>query len=160
MSVKPIPDEFHTVTPHLVVRDAVQAITFYERAFGAREVRRHMYPDGKKVMHAQLRFGNSPLLLTEENLEWGVHSPLSLKGTPITLHLYVEDVDARFEQAVKAGATVKMPLMDAFWGDRYGQVTDPYGHVWSLAMHVEDLTEAQIQERGKAFFSGMKHKQG
>ncbi len=151
---KQIPDGFNTITPHLVVEDAERAIEFYKRAFGAHEVTRHKTPDGSRVMHAQLKVGNSMLMLAGEFPPMCL-SPKSRGGTSVNLHLYVENVDAAFDRAVKAGCQVKMPLMDQFWGDRYGQVEDPFGHVWSLATHKQDLTEAQIAENAKAAFAKM-----
>ena len=151
--VKHIPEGFHTLTPHLVVRDASQAIEFYQRAFGAR-VRSVMHgPDGKSVMHAELRIRDSILMLVDELPAWNVLSPLSLGGTGVTIHMYVEDVDAAFQQAVSAGATVGMPLMDTFLGDRYDKLADPFGHQWSLASRKEDLSPEDIKKRGEAFFA-------
>jgi len=151
---KAIPDGFNTLTPHIIVQDAAQAIEFYKKAFGAHEMGRHMSPDGKAVMHAQLKVGNSMLMLASEFPPMCV-SPKARGGTSVTLHLYVENADAAFDRAVQAGCTVKMPLADQFWGDRYGQVEDPYGHQWSIGTHKLDLTEAQFAERAKAAFSKM-----
>ena len=154
---KPIPDGFHTITPHLIVSDAAKAIEFYKKAFGAREHDRFMTPDGKGVMHAQLEIGNSMLMLGNE---FPPHclSPKSRGGTSVTLSLYVENADASFDRAVKAGCTVKMPMMDQFWGDCYGQVEDPFGHQWSFATHKQDLTHDQIAANAKAFFANMAKK--
>ena len=158
---KPIPDGFHAVTPHLVVREAAKAIEFYKKAFGAEEIARMPGPDGKFVMHAELRIGDSIVMLGDEfpQMQRWV-SPQQLKGTSIALHLYVKDVDQAFKRAVAAGATVSMPVMDAFWGDRYGRVTDPFGHEWSLATHKQDLTPEQIAKGAEAFFAnvGQEHK--
>ena len=151
--VKAIPEGFHTLTPHLVVRDAAQAIEFYQRAFGAEVCGVHHMPDGKTVMHALLKIGDSFLMLNDEFPSNKVLSPQSIGGTGTTIHVYVEDVDALFHQAVSAGATETMPLMDAFWGDRYGQLEDPFGHRWSLATHKEDLSKEEIQKRGQAAFA-------
>lgn len=151
---KAIPDGFNTLTPHIIVQDAAQAIEFYKKAFGAQETGRHMSPDGKAVMHAQLKVGNSMLMVANEFPPMCV-SPKARGGTSVTLHLYVENADATFDRAVKAGCTVKMPISDQFWGDRYGQVEDPYGHLWSIGTHKQDLTEAQIAERAKAAFAKM-----
>ena len=135
--VKPIPEGFHTLTPQLVVRDASQAIEFHKRAFGA-EVRSISHgPDGKSVMHAEVKIRDSILMLVDEFPAWNTLSPLSLGGTGVTIHMYVEDADAAFKQAVSAGATVGMPLTDAFWGDRYGKLVDPFGHQWSLVSRAE-----------------------
>ncbi|GGC68263.1 VOC family protein [Undibacterium terreum] len=143
--VKPIPEGMHSLTPHLVCDDAAKAIEFYKKAFNAVELMRLPTPDGK-LMHAAVRIGDSTLMLVDEFPEWGSLGPKALKGTPITLHMYVEDVDASFAQAVAAGATAKMPPADMFWGDRYGLVIDPFGHQWSIATHTRDLTPEQIQE--------------
>ena len=155
---KPIPDGFHTLTPHLVVSDAAKAIEFYQKAFGAKEAERMMTPDNKAVMHAQIKIGNSVLMLGSE---FPPHclSPKSRGGTSVTLHIYVENADAAFDRAVKAGCNAKMPMSDQFWGDRYGQVEDPFGHVWSIATHTQDLTKEQIAEKAKAFFANMPKKQ-
>jgi PhnB protein len=143
--VKPIPEGMHTVTPHLVCAGAADAIGFYVKAFGAVELGRMPGPDGK-LMHAQVKIGDSVLMLVDEMPEWGALGPKALKGTPVTIHLYVKDVDAAFALAVAAGATAKMPPAEMFWGDRYGQVEDPFGHRWSIATHTRDLTDAQIRE--------------
>jgi len=143
-SVKPVPEGFHTLTPHLVCAGAADAIAFYQRAFGAEEVMRIPGPGGM-LMHAEVRIGNSMVMLGEEAPQWGALGPVTLKGTPVTLHLYVPDVDAAMARAVAAGATVTMPAADMFWGDRYGQVQDPFGHRWSMATHLQDLTIEQIQ---------------
>lgn len=133
-----IPVGFHTLTPHLNVRGADDAITFYFQAFNATLIGNPMRsPDGKAVMHAQLRLGDSMLMLNDEFPEWGCLGPKALNGSPVTLHLYVEDVDALWKQAVDAGCSVVMPLENTFWGDRYGQLLDPYGHRWSLASKLE-----------------------
>ncbi len=152
--VNPIPEGFHTITPHLVVRDGDAAITFYKRAFGAEELTRMTGPDGESVMHAELRIGDSVLFLCGECPEMGARSPQSIGGTPVTLHLYVESVDRAYARAVEAGATAVMPPQDQFWGDRYGKVTDPFGHHWSLATHIEDVTPRQCAERAAKLFGG------
>ena len=139
--VKPIPEGFHTITPYLCVRNAGQAIEFYKKAFGAEEMYRMPGPDGKSIMHAELRIGDSPLMISEEMPQadhWG--SPQQLNGTAVCLHLYVEDVDKSYQRAVDAGATATMPVMDAFWGDRFGKLTDPFGHERSIATHKQDVT--------------------
>jgi uncharacterized glyoxalase superfamily protein PhnB len=141
----------HRVTPHLTVRNGAEMIEFYKKAFGAVELGRAPGPDGKSIMHATLKIGDSMLFLNDEFPEMGAISPVSLKGSPVTIHLMVEDADKQFAQALAAGAQVVMPLADQFWGDRYGIVKDPSGHMWSIAHHVEDLTPEQIKERmGKA----------
>ena len=152
MAAKRVPDGFHRVTPHLVVRNAAGLIEFYKKAFGAVELGRAPGPDGKSIMHAAIRIGDSIVFLNDEFPDMGAVSPLAGKGTPVTLHLYVEDADKQFQQALAAGAEVVMPLADQFWGDRYGIVRDPSGHQWSIGSHMEDLTPDQIKERmGKAF---------
>jgi PhnB protein len=142
--VQAVPQGFHTLTPHLIVRDADQAIEFYKKAFGA-EVLGGIArtPDGK-VMHALLRIGNSNLMLNDEMPQYGALSPLSGGSSSITIHIYTQNVDAAFERATAAGAQVNMPLMDQFWGDRYGLVTDPYGHKWSLAAHIKNLSPEEM----------------
>lgn len=148
-TVKPIPDDMHTLTPHLVCTGAAAAIDFYVKAFNAVELARLPAPNGK-LMHAMVKIGDSPLMLFDEVPEWGSRSPQTLKGTPVILHMYVNDVDAAMAQAVAAGATQTMPATDMFWGDRYGQVTDPFGHQWSLATHVRDVSPEEMQaEMGK-----------
>ncbi len=153
--IKPIPEGFHTLTPNLVVRDAPRAIEFYKKAFGAKE-RGVMYdPEGKSIIHAELKFGDSILMLNEEFPPMKVLSPQSIGGSSVTIHMYVEDVDGIFEKAVSAGAAVKMPLMDAFWGDRYGVLVDPFGHQWSLATHKKDLSREEMEKAAKAAFAEM-----
>jgi len=142
--VKAVPRGFHTLTPHLTVRDADKALEFYKNALGAEVLHVARMPDGK-VMHAGLRLGDSMLMLNEEFPEYGGLSPLSVGGTGVTIHIYTEDVDAAFNRALSAGAEVKMPLMDQFWGDRYGIVADPFGHKWSLAAHVKDMSPEEMQ---------------
>ena len=141
--VKPVPDGMRTITPHLVCDGAAQAIDFYVKAFGAVELSRLPGPGGK-LMHAMVRIGDSMLMLVDEFPEMGAKGPKALDGSPVTIHLYVEDVDAAFARAVAAGATVRMPLADMFWGDRYGQVQDPFGHLWSMATHQRDMTPEQM----------------
>lgn len=144
-NVQAVPRGFHTLTPHLVVRNADQAIEFYKKAFGAQlqgDIARG--PDGK-VMHAQLRIGDSNLMLNDEMPEYGALSPLSGGSSSVTIHIYTDNVDAAFQRATAAGAKVGMPLMDQFWGDRYGTVTDPFGHKWSLAAHVKDLSPEEMK---------------
>ena len=149
---KPIPAGYHSVTPAIVVRDAAAAIDFYKKAFGAEEIDRMPGPDGS-IMHAEIRIGDSILMLGEENEQWGTKSPLSLNGVHGSLHIYVEDADAAFNRALKAGATVRYPLEDAFWGDRYGKVTDPFGHEWGLATRVKDMTKAEMEKAGKEWMA-------
>ncbi len=137
--VKAVPPGFHTLTPHLVVRNAEQALEFYKNAFGAEVLHVAHMPDGK-VMHASLRIGDSMLMLNDELPDYGTLSPLSTGGSAVTIHIYTENVDAAFNRALSAGAQVKMPLADQFWGDRYGVVADPFGHKWSLGAHIKDMS--------------------
>ncbi|UTW13183.1 VOC family protein [Marinobacterium rhizophilum] len=151
MSVKAIPEGFHTATPYLAIKGASDAIEFYKKAFGATERFRLDMPDGG-VGHAEILIGDSPIMLSDECGESHFHSPATLGGSSFGVHLYVEDVDARFAQAIAAGATELSPVKDQFYGDRLGSLKDPYGHVWFLSTHIEDLSEAQIAERAKAMF--------
>jgi uncharacterized glyoxalase superfamily protein PhnB len=143
-ATNPIPEGMHTVTPHLICAGASEAIEFYKHAFGATELSRMPGSDGK-VMHASIRIGDSVLMLNDEMPEWGSFGAKHFRGSPVTIHLYVENADALFEQAVRAGAKVTMPLADMFWGDRYGKVEDPFGHQWSIATHVRDVTPDEMQ---------------
>ena len=142
-TVQPIPPGMHALTPHIVCRGAAAAIDFYVKAFGAVDLARLPGPDGRLV-HAMIRIGDSPLFLMDEFTEWGSLGPQSLKGSPVVLHLYVADADATYAQAVAAGAKPVMPLADMFWGDRYGQVEDPFGHRWSIATHLRDATPEEL----------------
>jgi PhnB protein len=142
-TIQPIPPGMTAVTPHLVCRGAAEAIDFYVKAFGAVEQGRLPGPDGR-LMHAQITIGNAPLMLVDEFPECGVTGPLAFKGSPVTIHLYVEDVDSTVAQAVAAGARITMPVQDMFWGDRYGCLEDPFGHKWSVATHVRDVTRDEI----------------
>ena len=153
-NVNPIPDGYHTVTPHIIVKDAAKAIDFYTKAFGATENFRMPGPDGKSVMHAEIKIGNSHVMLAEENPDWQCKGPTLLGGTPVTIHLYVNDADAAFKKAVDAGAEATMPVDTMFWGDRYGKVTDPFGHVWSVATHIEDVPPEEMGKRMEAMFAG------
>lgn len=148
-NAKPIPEGVHTVTPHLVCAGAAEAIEFYKKAFNAVEIHRIPGPGGK-LMHGAIRIGDSMVMLADEFPEWGSKGPKTLGGTAVTIHLYVEDVDAVFAQAVSAGATPAMPVADMFWGDRYGMLIDPFGHSWSVATHVKDLTTEEMIEASKA----------
>ena len=155
-AVKPIPDGYATVTAHLVVRNAGQAIEYYKKAFGAVERSKDYYPDGKSVMHGEVTIGNSIVMLTDEMpqmRDW--LSPAFLNGTTVGLHIYTEDVDAMYRRAVEAGGKPTMPPMDAFWGDRYGRVTDPFGHVWSIATRTRNMTPEQIKKEAAEFFAQM-----
>jgi PhnB protein len=144
MSVKPVPDGYHTLTPFLTVRDAARAIEFYKAAFGATERGVMKGPDGK-IMHAELKIGDSIIMLSDEFPEFGALSPLTSGGSGMGLHIYVDGVDAAFDLAVKAGAEVEMPVMDQFWGDRYGKLKDPFGHKWSIATHTKDLSMDEMK---------------
>jgi PhnB protein len=142
-TVQPIPPGMTSITPHLVCRGAAEAIDFYTKAFEAVEQARLPGPDGR-LMHALLKIGNAALMLVDEYPEQGAVSPLTLKGTPVTIHLYVEDVDATVARAVAAGAQVTMPVADMFWGDRYGILKDPFGHQWSVATHIRDVSPEEL----------------
>jgi uncharacterized glyoxalase superfamily protein PhnB len=144
-AARPIPEGFHSVTPHLVCEGAAEAITFYQQAFGAVEVDRMPGPGGK-IMHATVRIGDSLVMLCDAFPEFGSRGPLALQGSPVVIHLYVPDADAVWERALAAGAKPIMPLDDAFWGDRYGQLADPFGHRWSIATHLRDMTPQEIQD--------------
>jgi PhnB protein len=146
--VKPVEEGMHTITAHLVCANCSEAIAFYKKAFGAEEISRTHMPDGK-IGHAMLRIGDSPLFLADEFPDYGSHSPLSLKGSPVTIHLSVPNVDQVWERAKAAGATVRMELADMFWGDRYGQLDDPFGHRWSLATHIRDVSPEELEEAMK-----------
>ena len=144
-AVKPIPDGMHSLTPHLICAGAADAITFYVKAFNAVELTRLPGSQGK-LMHAIVRIGDSALMLVDENTQWGRLGPKSLKGSPVTVHLFVKNVDATVAQAVAAGAKITMPITDMFWGDRYAQLEDPFGHRWSVATHTRDLSPEEIQQ--------------
>ncbi len=148
-NVKPIPDGYHTVTPYLIVRGAAKALEFYEKAFGAEVVFR-LDMGGGKVGHAEIRIGDSMIILADEHPEMGYKSPEAYGGTPTGICLYVEDVDARAKQAIAAGAKVLRPVQDQFYGDRSGTFSDPFGHVWTIATHKEDLTPEEIGKRAAA----------
>ena len=149
MSVKPIPEGYHSVTPYLIVRGGAAAIDFYSKAFGAVELFRFPAPDGK-VGHAEIKIGDSPIMLADEYPDMGYHSPLSIGGSAVSLMIYVEDVDSVFNRAVEAGATVKEALQDKFYGDRNGTVVDPFGHIWHIATHKEDVSPDEMERRAKA----------
>jgi uncharacterized glyoxalase superfamily protein PhnB len=151
--VSKIPPGMHAVTPHIVCAGAADAIEFYKKAFGAEESARMPGPDGK-LMHAAIRIGDSTVMLVDENPQWGMLGPKALNGTPVTMHLYVDDVDKFAATAEKAGAKVVMPVADMFWGDRYGVLEDPFGHRWSVATHVRDMTPEQMQKAMQEMCSG------
>jgi PhnB protein len=146
MPVKPIPDGYHTATPYLIIRGAAEALDFYRRAFGATELLRVPMPGGK-IGHAEIKIGDSIIMLADEAPEMDARSPQALGGTPVGIMLYVEDVDSRFPQAVAAGAKVIKPLADQFYGDRSGTLLDPYGHKWTIATHKEDVSPEEIDKR-------------
>jgi PhnB protein len=146
---KPIPDGYHTATPYLIVNDGARAIEFYKKAFGATELLRMPTPDGK-IGHAEIKIGDSPIMLADESPAMGARSPKSLGGSPVSILLYVEDVDKVFSQAVAAGAKVQRPVTDQFYGDRMGGVEDPFGHTWHVATHVEDVSPDEIRKRAAA----------
>lgn len=146
MAVKAQPDAYHSVTPYLIVRGGTRAIDFYKRAFGATELMRLDAP-GDKIGHAEIKIGDSIVMLADENPDWDSKSPESYGGSPVHLMIYVEDVDKVFKQSVGAGATEKRPVKDQFYGDRSGTLTDPFGHSWTIATHKEDLSEDEIQKR-------------
>ena len=150
-TTKPIPDGYHTVTPYLVIKHAGKAIEFYTEAFGATELTRLTTPDGA-VMHAEIRIGDSPVMLSDECPDWNALSPLTIGGTSVSIILYVEDADTVVNRSVAAGATLVMPVADQFWGDRMGTILDPFGHKWSIATHTEDVSAEEIGKRAKALF--------
>jgi PhnB protein len=151
---KPIPEGYHTLTPYLAVESAAEAIEFYKRAFGAKEAFRMPGPEGT-IAHAELEIGDSHVMLSDPFPQSSVRPPHELGGTSASVFMYVEDVDAVVKQAVDAGATVTMEVDDQFWGDRFGSISDPFGHVWSIATHIEDLSPEEIAERGKAAMAAM-----
>jgi len=150
---KPIPEGMHAVTPSLTIKAAAKAIEFYKEAFGATERGRFDMPGGGAIMHAEILIGDSVLMLGEEMPEMGAKGPRTLGGTPVRLHIYTTDVDALFGRAVKAGATVMMPVTDQFWGDRYGVLVDPFGHEWSIATHTKDLTVDEMKKAAEQLFA-------
>lgn len=154
-STKPIPQGFHTITPSLVVRDASEAIEFYKKALGAEELMRMPDPSGK-ISHAELKIGDSIIFLSDEMPNVGQSkAPQTLGGTTAGLYLYVENVDMAFQRALDAGGTVTMPVTDMFWGDRYGQFVDPFGHTWGISTHTQDMTEEEMAEAAKEFYAQM-----
>jgi PhnB protein len=150
---KPIPDGYHTATPYLIIRGAGDAIEFYKKAFGATELFRFPTPDGK-IGHAEIKIGDSPIMLADEYPEMGYKGPPTLGGSPVSIMIYVENVDTIFNQAVAAGATVKEAVSDKYYGDRLGTVTDPFGHVWHISTHKEDVPLEEMQKRAKAAHGG------
>jgi len=152
---KPIPEGYHTATPYLTIKNAGEALDFYKRAFGAEEVVRMPGPDGKSVMHAEIKIGNSMLMIADEWPMGDCKSPKSLGGTSVNIFLYVQDVDSFFQKAVAAGANATMPPTDMFWGDRYGKLLDPYGHSWGVATHKLDMTPEEIKKGQQEFMAKM-----
>ncbi len=153
MPVKPIPEGYHSVTPYLIVRGGAEAIEFYKKAFGASELFRMDAPGGK-IGHAEIKIGDSPIMLADEYPDMGYKGPQSLGGSPVSIMIYVEDVDAIFNRAVDSGATVKEALQDKFYGDRMGTVVDPFGHIWHIATHKEDVSPEEMERRAKAAHGG------
>ena len=153
MAVQPIPDGFSGATPYLICKDAAAAMDFYKRAFNAEETMRLSGPEGK-VMHAEMKIGTAVIMLADEFPEMGIRGPKTLGGSSVSIMLYVEDVDSRFQQALDAGATVQRPLIDQFYGDRSGTLKDPYGHTWTIATHIEDLSAEEIEQRMAKMFGG------
>ena len=151
--VKPIPEGYHTVTPYLIVNDAARALEFYRQAFGATETYRMTDPNGR-VGHAEIKLGDSHIMLADEHPEIGARSPQAFGGSPISLLIYVEDVDALVNQAVQAGAKLTRPVADQFYGDRTGGLEDPFGHVWYIATHVEDVAPEELERRAAAQHGG------
>jgi PhnB protein len=154
MAVQPIPEGYHTLSLHLAVEDASKAIDYYKQAFGAKERMRMDGPDGK-IGHAELEIGDSVVMLSDPFPQSTVRPPNEVGGTSASVFMYVEDVDAVAKRAVDAGATVTMEVADQFWGDRFGTITDPFGHVWSIATHVEDVSPDEMAERSKAAMAAM-----
>lgn len=155
MSVKAIPAGYHTVTPYLAIKNAAMALEFYKQAFGAAETVKLMMPDGR-LGHAEIRLGDSVIMMADEFPEYGGKSPETLGGSPVSVHLYVEDVDTFFKKALAAGAKERKPVLDQFYGDRSGQLEDPFGHVWCVATHKEDVSPEEMQKRVQAMFGGPK----
>jgi PhnB protein len=154
MAVKPIPEGYRTVTPYLAIDDAAEAIEYYKKAFGAKE-RGRMEAPGGKIGHAELEIGDSLVMLSDALPQFSTRAPKELGGTSVSVFMYVEDVDAVVKQAIDAGATVTMEVADQFWGDRFGVVEDPFGHLWSIATHVEDVPPEEMAERAKAAMAAM-----
>lgn len=146
MATQSIPQGYHTATPYLIVKAAAQALEFYKQAFNATELMRLTDPAGK-IGHAEFKIGNSPIMIADEVLEMGFRSPQALGGSPVSMMLYVEDVDAQFKQAIASGGKSVRPVEDQFWGDRSGSLEDPYGHVWTIATHIEDVPPDEIERR-------------
>jgi uncharacterized glyoxalase superfamily protein PhnB len=155
MAAKPIPDGFSSVSAYIVVKDPAKAIEFYGKAFGAEPGAVMRTPDGQGIMHAEVRIGNSSVMLTGENPQWNARSAETLGGSPVSLHIYVGDADKLYQRALGAGCEVSAPMMDAFWGDRYGKLKDPFGIEWGVATHKEDLSAEEIGKRAAEWFAQM-----
>ena len=151
--VKPIPEGYHSVTPYLIIRGAADAIDYYKKALGAVELFRMPQPDGK-IAHAEIKIGDSPIMLSDEHPDMGFRSPQSLGGSPISILIYVEDVDAVFDRAIAAGGKVDRPVEDKFYGDRAGSLIDPFGHTWHVATHTEDVSPEEMEKRAAAAGGG------
>jgi PhnB protein len=154
MATKPVPEGYNTVTPYLAVEDAAKAIEYYKKAFGAKEGVRMDAPDGK-IAHAELDIGDSKIMLSDPFPQFATQPPKALGGTSVSVMLYVEDVDTFVQRAVDAGAKIETEVQDQFWGDRFGTISDPFGHVWSVATHVEDVPPEEMAERAKAAMAAM-----
>ena len=154
--VKPVPEGYNTVTATLTVKEAAKAIEFYKKAFDANELYRFPGPDGKSIMHAEIMIGNSIIMLADEMPGMGCRSPQSIGGTGSSIYLYVNDADSTFNKAISAGAKVLMPLMEGFWGDRFGSIEDPFGHVWGIATRKKDMTPEEIKQAGQEALKNMK----
>jgi len=150
---KPIPEGYHTATPHLIIKGAADAIEFYKKAFGATEIMRFPAPGGK-VGHAEIKIGDSPIMLADEFPEMGYKSPQTLGGSPVSIMIYVEDVDTVFKEAIAAGAKEQRPVKDQFYGDRLETLEDPFGHVWHVSTHKEDVSMEEMEKRAKAASAG------
>ena len=150
MSVQPIPEDYHSVTPYLFLRGASQAIEWYGKAFGAIETERMPFPDSDKLMHAEIQIGDSRVMLSDENAEMGCPGPETLGGSSTSFMIYVENADDVFNRAIETGAEVVRPLTDQFYGDRSGCLKDPFGHIWTIATHIEDVSEEEMEQRMKA----------
>lgn len=153
--VKAVPKGFRTVNASLAIAGAARALEFYKKAFNAKELMRMMYPDGQRVAHAEIKIGNTIVMLSDEAPEYGVRGPQALGGTPVRLVLYVRNCDRVYKRALKAGATSLMEPADMFWGDRWSEVADPFGHRWPIATHMEDVTPEELERRGQEFFAKM-----
>jgi PhnB protein len=156
MSIKPIPEGYHSVTPYLIIKNAVRAIDFYKQAFGATEILRMADPDSGQVSHAEIKIGDSPIMLADEHPAMGFVGPQSLGGSTVSICLYIEDVDSLFERAIKAGAKEQKPVQDQFYGDRSGTLQDPFGHVWTLMTRIEDVSNEEMEKRFTEFLNSQK----